>query len=157
MPWPHPGILDARRVHIALARLLVALVVLFAGAARAALPDATRDTWVEAKSERFTVYSNAGEQAATRAVRHLERLAQVLKSTTQGLRVDGEREVRVYLFRDLDSFKPYRPSGDDENGITAGFQSSGPDVALIAYHIPVDDDPMRFASHEYLHVVLGRN
>src|SRR5262252_4562789 len=158
MPWPHLGILGARCIrHFVAARLLVVLAILFTGAAHAALPSATHDAWVEAKSERFTVYSNAGEQAATRAVRHLERLAQVLKSTTQGLRVDGARDVRVYLFRDLDSFKQYRPSGDDENGITAGFQSSGPDVALIAYHIPVDDDPMRFASHEYLHVVLGRN
>jgi hypothetical protein len=125
--------------------------------ARAALPDAAGDTWVEAKSARFTVYSNAGQQAAVRAARHLERLADVLTSTTQGLRVDGGREVRVYLFRDLNSFKPYRPTGDDENGITAGFQATGPDVALIAYHIPPDGDPMRFASHEYLHAVLGRN
>jgi len=137
--------------------LLLILAVLACPVARAALPDATGDSWVEAKSARFTVYSNAGQQAATRAARHLERLADVLQSTTQGLRVDGGREVHVYLFRDLNSFKPYRPVGDDDVGITAGFQASGPDVALIAYHVPPDADPTRFASHEYLHAVLGRN
>src|SRR5262245_42443426 len=118
MPRPHHAIPAVRHIRA----IAVALLLAAAPPVRPALPDAAPDTWVEAKSQRFTVYSNAGEQAAVRAVRHLERLAEVLSATTQGLRVDGGREVRVFLFRDLPSFKPYRPSGDDEHGITAGFQ-----------------------------------
>src|SRR5262249_42944644 len=83
---------------------LVILVALARPAAGAPFPAATYDTWIEVKSARFTIYSNAGEPAAVRAARHLERLAEVLRTTTSGLRVDGGPEVCVNLFRDLDSF-----------------------------------------------------
>jgi len=154
-----PAALAAVTARSALARVSLVALALAAlcGPARAVLPEATHDDWVEVKSERFTVYSNADEQAAARAARHLEHLAQVLGETTRGLKVDGGREVRVFLFRDLRSFKPYRPSGDDDNGITAGFHVSGPDVELIAYHTPSEGDAMRFASHEYMHAVLARS
>ena len=144
----------ARLVKLAFAALAL---VPAAAPARVALPDAATDPWVEARTERFTVYSNAGEPAAARAARHLERLAQVLASTTRGLRVDGGREVRVVVFKDLASFKPYRSGGDDEFGVTAGFHVSAPDAELIAFFMPVDADPMSFAAHEYIHAVLARS
>jgi hypothetical protein len=89
--------------------------------------------------------------------RHLERLADVLRLTTHGLRVDGGREIRVYAFRDLESFRPYRPYGDGQGGVTAGFHSSGEDAEHIAFFVPAGQLSMRFASHEYLHAVLARS
>jgi hypothetical protein len=127
--------------------------------ARAVLPPAaTQDLWLEARSARFHVYSNADAPVAVRAARHLERLAEVLRLTTSDLRVDGGREIHVYVFRDLPSFKPYRALGDDdEGGISAGFQVSGEDVEYISFFVPEQQLSMRFASHEYLHAVLSRS
>jgi hypothetical protein len=127
--------------------------------ARAALPPAaTQDLWLEARSARFHVYSNADASVAVRAARHLERLAEVLQLGTSRLLVDGGREIHVYVFRDLPSFKPYRPYGDDdEGGVTAGFHASGVDVEYIAFYAPEHEWSMRFASHEYLHAVLSRS
>ena len=134
---------------------LALLSLLTAPPARAELPVATRDRWVETRSERFVVYSNAGERAAEHAVRHLERLAEVLAYTTQGLRFDGGREIRVFVFKDHGSFAPYHAGKDDAHGQTVGFHVSGPDVELIAYH--QDGDAMTYAFHEYLHAVLARS
>jgi hypothetical protein len=127
--------------------------------ARAALPPAaTQDLWIEARSARFHVYSNADASVAARAARHLERLAEVLRLGTNRLLVDGGRETHVYVFRDLASFKPYRPYGDDdEGGVTAGFHASGVDVEYIAFYASEHEWSMRFASHEYLHAVLARS
>ena len=124
-----------------------------------ALPSAaTEDRWLEARTARFRVYSSADASVAAQVARHLERLAEVLRLTTNGLRVDGGREIRVYVFRDLSSFKPYRPYGDDDQGgVTAGFHVSGEDVEYIAFYVPEQRLSMRFASHEYLHAVLSRS
>ena len=127
--------------------------------AHAALPPAaTEDPWIEARSARFRVYSNAEAPVAVRAARHLERLAAVLELGTNHLLVDGGWEIHVYVFRDLPSFRPYRPYGDDgEGGVTAGFHASGVDVEYIAFYASEREWSMRFASHEYLHAVLSRS
>ena len=144
--------------------LLIATACLLApyagptGAFAALPPAATEDRWLEVRTARFQVYSNAEAPVAVEVARHLERLAEVLRLTTSGLRVDGGRGIRVYVFRDLASFKPYRPYGDDErSGVTAGFHTSGDDLEYIALHAPEQQLSMRFASHEYLHAVLSRS
>jgi len=149
------GGVSARPARCATA--LVAFALLAVAPARAAMPAAAGDTWVEARSPRFHVFSNAGEGAARDAARHLERLADAMARTTVGLRVDGGRDVRVYVFRDLGSFRPYRPDADDEWGVNAGYQVSGRDADYIAYFQTTTEDPLRFAAHEYTHAVVRRN
>ena len=143
------------------ARALVSVLAVLAAwppGARAALPAAaTEDPWVEVSTARFRVYSNADEAAASEAARHLERLADAMQHTSLGLRVDGGREVHVYLFRDRASFRPYCPFSDDDLSTTAGFHVSGQDVEFIAFYTPLRDAPARFASHEYTHAVLARS
>jgi hypothetical protein len=146
--------------RLLLAAALCALALrAFPSVASAALPSAAaEDRWLEVRSARFRILSNADAHVATRVARHLGRLADVLGLTTQGLRVDGEREIRVYVFRDEAAFKPYRPPGDDElGGATVGFQASGEDVEHIAFFVPERQLPLDFASHEYLHAVLSRS
>jgi len=126
--------------------------------ARAAerLPRAAEESWVEARSERFVVYSNGGHGMASRAARHLERVVDVLERTTSGLRTRG-RLVRVFVFRDLDSFGPYQPLGRHETSLAAGFQVASEDLNQVA---AVGDDPYylrRFLAHECMHVVLSWN
>jgi hypothetical protein len=152
---------NAASMALALLRAVACAILLLAGpsGAHGALPPAaTEDRWVEVRTARFRVYTNADAPVAARAARHLERLAEVLSSGTKGLRVDGGREVRLYVFRDLPSFKPYRPYGDDdEGGVAAGFHASGVDVEYIAFYASEHEWSMRFASHEYLHAVLARS
>lgn len=125
--------------------------------ARAALPPATADAWVEVRSARLHVYSNAGEAVARRAARHLERLADAMERTTSGLKVDGEREVRVYVFKDLASFRPYRGLVDDDYGGLAGYHVTGRDAEYITYYDESRGAPLEFAAHEYTHAVLARS
>ena len=144
-----------RIATLVLVHLALALPQALGGAV---LPGAaSQDTWIEARTARFRVLSNDDERPAIHAARHLERLATTLARTTTGLEVDGGREIRVYLFRDLKSFRPYRPFADDRCGLTVGFHVSASDVELIAYFAPLPKTGMRFAAHEYLHAVLARS
>ena len=136
-------------------QLLLLLIV--PPAVSSELPAATRDDWVEVRSARFVVCSNAGEPAAARAARHLERLADVIESTSRGLHVDVGHEIRVYVFRNLESFTPYAGPPHDATTTTAGFHVMAPDIELIAYHRPEWGDAMTFASHEFLHAVIARS
>jgi hypothetical protein len=61
------------------------------------------------------------------------------------------------VFRDLDTFKPYRPFGDDDHGRTVGFHVTGEDAEYIAYYTPERESSLGFASHEYLHAVTSRS
>ena len=162
-----PGL--ARRLAVMLA---TAWLALSCGSARAALPAAAGEEWVEVRSARFTVYSNAGEQAATRVARHLERLAETIERTTTGFRVDGGRDIRVYVFRDRGSYVPYSPFRETEGAQTGGFHVAGNDAEYIAFWVAATRstqglpeyarraattaDDLRFPSHEYLHAVVSR-
>ena len=145
------------RALLSSAAFILALGACPGSVAGTRLPAATGDPWLEARTARFRVYTNADASVAVRVARHLERLADVLRLTTRDLHVDGGREVRVYAFRDLESFRPYRPYGDDQGGVTAGFHSSGDDAEHIAFFVPAGQLSMRFASHEYLHAVIARS
>jgi len=132
--------------------------LLLATSPRADLPPtATDDTWIEVRTPRFHVFSNAGPVIATHAARHLERLADAMALTTGGLRVDGGRDVRIYVFRDLGSFRPYRAATDDEYTVSVGYHVAGRDAEYIAYFMAAGDMPRRFAAHEYTHAVLSRS
>ncbi len=133
---------------------------LLSSAAKPARDPAGRvDNWVEVRSRRFVVYSNAGEWEARKAAQHLERLAQTLERTTSGLRLDGGRDLRIYLFRERDDFVPYSPFRDDEEVRVAGFhtQRMDLDAEYIAYWMPPTGQDLTFASHEYVHAVLSRS
>lgn len=133
------------------------LLVLGAVPARCALPEAAGEPWVEVRTARFSVYSNAGEAVATRSARHLERLADVIERTTGGLATDGRRLVRVFVFKDRDSFRPYEPFGGGETSASAGFHIVAEDVEMIATFGGDPTNLSHFLAHEYLHVVLSRS
>ncbi len=143
------------RVAVPAAVLLAALVD--APAARAALPKAAGEPWVEARSARFRVFSNGGAAVATRAAQRLERLADVLERTTGGLRTDGRREVRVFVFRERESFEPYQPFGKDASSASAGFHVASEDAGQIAAFDDHGPYLQQFLAHEYVHEVLERS
>ena len=145
------------RAAIVASTAVLAQVLLFSVPALAALPPAASDEWIEVTTTRFHVYSNAGERVASNTARHLERLAEAIQRTTGGLRVDGGRENRVYVFRDRISYAPYSPFRDDEYSTTPGYHVAGEDVEYIALYLPAGDTPMRIVSHEYAHIVLSQS
>ncbi|MCC6651775.1 MAG: hypothetical protein IT348_11555, partial [Candidatus Eisenbacteria bacterium] len=142
------------------ARLAVTVllaVTVSAGRARAELPyPATHGEWHEVTTSRFRVYSDAGVAPATRAARHLERLAEAMEKTRAGLRVDSTRKVCVYAFRDAESFRPYVENAGDDYGTTVGYQLAGCDVDYLMYFIVPGNRSLAFASHEFTHAAVSR-
>ncbi len=142
-------------------------------AAHAALPDAAGGPWVEVRSAHFTACSNTGELTATRVARHLERPAETIERTTTCSRVDGGRDIRVFVFRDRGASVPYSPFREPEGSQTGGSHVSGDDAEHIEFGIAAarstqglpeyarraaaTADDLRFSSHEYLHAVISRS
>jgi len=143
-------------IGVVLIGFLVALPGRAAGAPSASPPPIALDPWIEVRSARFRVITNATEPEAQRVARHLERLAETLERTTSGFKVDGGKETRVFLFHDQRSFRLHSPFKDDAYSSVAGLHVPGEDVEQIAYFLSRRDETMEFASHEYIHVVLMR-
>lgn len=153
--------LTARAVVLLSACAVAALLQTAASIAFAAkkepLPDAATTDWVEARSARFRVYSNGGAGVARSAARHLERLADTIERTTTGLRADDQRMIRVFVFRDYDSFVPYQIFGNDRISAAAGYHQVGEDLDQIATYAAYDGEWKRLTAHEYLHAVVTRS
>ena len=126
-------------------------------AKKVVLPPATRMDWVEARTVHFRVYSDGGSGLARSVARHLERLAETIERTTTGLKTDGDRPVRVFVFRNYESYEPYQAFDDDPVSIAAGYQQSGEDLNQIATFAADDGEWRRLVAHEYVHTVVSRS
>jgi tetratricopeptide (TPR) repeat protein len=124
--------------------------------AAAAVPStALDDEWVEARTQHFTVFSNAGSQRAEEVGQALERLCEVFTATNPGLRATSPRPTDVYAFKDEASFKPYLPSRTED---ISGWYQSGTDRDMIAFNLaPPTGEWTEVPFHEYTHSYLRNN
>ena len=124
--------------------------------ARADVPPPARyDAWDQATTRHFTVFSNAGPEAAADVGRQLERLSEVFARTNPGLRSTSPQPTDVYAFRDEGSFRYYRPSRTED---ISGWFQSGDDRDMIAINLaPEGKEAMEVLFHEYTHSYLRNN
>ncbi len=144
----------AIRATVAALALLLAAA---AGARGETLPSAAASRWVEVRSRRFEITTQGDEAQARRLARHLERLAESLTETTRGFQVEGGKAIRVFVFRDPESFAPYSPFRDDDFGSTVGYHVSGPDAEYLAIYGNDTERLGRFVAHEFLHAVVAQS
>jgi tetratricopeptide (TPR) repeat protein len=107
--------------------------------------------WSAAHSAHFTIYSNAGAEAAGSLAAGLERLHDFFVRQT-GLSPAARREVRVICFASAGEYAQYRSRpGTDAHFIGAE------DRDYIVLAAPPRGDPrhdLRTAAHEYAHVLI---
>jgi hypothetical protein len=65
------------------------------------------EEWIEVKTARFTIYSNAGSQSARRIGERMETLREALRLLHSGTEVNARRPTDVFVFRDRTSYAPY--------------------------------------------------
>ena len=94
-------------------RLAIGLAVaIVAGAGPAlALPSAT-DTWLRVDTEHFTLLGNASQRRITAIGQNLERLREVLESTSTGMRMSSALPTTIFVFKNEASFAPYKAGAD---------------------------------------------
>jgi tetratricopeptide (TPR) repeat protein len=99
---------------------------------------------VEVRSERFQVFTDAGERAGRQTAERFEQIRRVL-----GPARESPLAVRIYVFSSSSEFRRFRPSET-----TRGFYQSGPDRDYIAME-HAGQETYRIVYHEYLHLVLN--
>ena len=106
------------------------------------------DAWRLIRSPHFEIYSQAGNDAAARAMAlHLEQLRTLVALHT-GIDLDSRPAVRVMGFRSAAEYDPYRVR-QSSNAYYVGSESR--DYIVMA---GLDSGHFGLAAHEYAHAVL---
>ncbi|MBP6058425.1 MAG: DUF1570 domain-containing protein [Nitrosomonas sp.] len=115
-------------------------------------PFANLEEWKEIQSKNFIVYTNAKEKVALNVVKEFEVFRATALRITTIPPFEEIAPVRIYLFKDKNSFAPFRPS---ENA--AGYFISGKNYIAI-YAIPFEENPQfPIVYHEYIHYLISKH
>jgi tetratricopeptide (TPR) repeat protein len=136
--------------------LLAVLAVLAAAVEPADLPVATRDGWIEVRTNHFTIYSNADTETATGIALDLEELNAAIGNMS-GFRVSALERMRIFVFRDDPGFDPYKIRHQGRPAAIGGYFLSGPDGTAIAINARSRHDASTVVFHEYVHALMADN
>jgi hypothetical protein len=143
--------------------LALALVLLASAAAMAKTKDkdATAEWkppdpagWVEARSENFTLYSNAGEDRTRKVAIQLELFRKALARITKGLVLDARVPTTTFVFKNEAALTPYRNDREGRPMNVSGYFMPSPFGNFIALDATAGDSPIRVVYHEYFHAVM---
>jgi tetratricopeptide (TPR) repeat protein len=139
-------------------RSLAAILLLAAlAAARAeAAPPREKERWIELSSPNFLFFSNAGARLTQQVASDLEELRAVLAHVT-ALELDSPLPILVYVFRDAQSFSPYRHHQAHQPVATAGYFLERAGASYIVIRADARDDASSIVYHEYVHFVASNN
>ena len=129
------------------------LVALAAPPANAALPR-ERERWIELTSRNFRFFSNAGQRTTQGVASDLEELRSVLAHVTS-LDLDSPVPIRVYVFRNAESFEPYRHYHSRQPVATAGYFLERANANYITICADARDEASSIVYHEYVHFVAS--
>ncbi|HEX5705740.1 MAG TPA: tetratricopeptide repeat protein [Pyrinomonadaceae bacterium] len=143
-----------RRLRRAVAAGLVVATCLLAPASSAA-----REKWVSLRSKNFTVVGNAGEGDQRKMAVRLEQFRHLISLLFPNTRIETPVPTTVVLFKNHDSFKPFKPhyKGKVRENVGGYFLASS-DVNYIALTEELGGvTPYEVIYHEYQHFVLRNN
>lgn len=95
-------------------------------------PFANLDEWKEIKSQNFTLYTNAEEKVALNFLKEFEVFRAIALKITTIPPFEETIPIRIYLFKNQNSFAPFQPSKN-----TAGYFISGKNYIAL-YAIPFE-------------------
>jgi predicted Zn-dependent protease len=111
------------------------------------------EKWTSVRSQNFLLVGNASEKDIRRVGIRLEQFREVVSRLFINLNVSTSVPTTVIVFKDDDSYRPFKPS---EN--TAGFFQAGTEVNYITLKllndVRTDQDPFTIIFHEYTHLLV---
>jgi Flp pilus assembly protein TadD len=132
------------------------LAALAAGAPLRALPP-EKDAWIELRTPSFVLFSDAGEKNARHVAASLERLRSVLGQLNPALKLTSPNPTYVFVFRDNNTFRPYRRVYNGKPVDVGGYFITRPEANWVAVDGDRRSDEAAILNHEYLHYVLSNN
>ena len=126
--------------------LLIALVTLVVHATPAA------GEWVRVESPNFVVFGEVGEKKTREYAAEFERFREALGRVVPGAAIRPAAPALIFIFRNPESFAPYRPVHNGKPVQVAGYFAGGPDLDVIMLAATNRDAALRTIYHEYSHL-----
>lgn len=124
--------------------------------ALSATPSGAAETWVEARSPNFTVFTDDGEASARRLAYRLEQVRSAFHQFLPMARTGSPRPIVVYAAKDEASMRRLVTGGAP--GPPAGLFIPGSERHRIVLRADAPDEyGERLVNHEYLHSLLRQN
>lgn len=143
----------ARRRLQAFAALLPLATSLLATAARAESPT---DAWVSVRTPRHLFVGNAPAEEVRRAAARFELFASAFSELFPAVGAHAPVPTRVFVFRDYESFRPFRPLYDGDAADFKGYFQPGADVNHIVVPLALaGEDSQQVHNHEAVHLLLA--
>lgn len=114
-----------------------------------------KERWVSVRSENFRLVGNAGESEIREAALRLEQYHSLLARLFAGAGMNMTVETTVIVFKNEESFKPFRPLYQGKPTQVAGYFQPGTDLNYIAIKAERRADyPYRTIFHELVHLFI---
>lgn len=110
------------------------------------------DKWRAVRSRNFLLVGNASESSIKRVARELEEFREAFSTVFPAVRQRSPIGTTVIVFRDDDSFRPYKPLYRGKAGNVAGYFAPGQDVNFIA--LTADRESSHVIYHEFVHSLM---
>ena len=124
----------------------------FLGGCATTDPFANLEEWKEIQSKNFIVYTNASKKVALDVIKEFEVFHIAALKITTIPSFEETNPVRIYLFKDRNSFAPFKPT---EN--TGGYFIQGKNYIAL-YAAPFEENPQHpIVYHEYTHYLLSKH
>lgn len=134
---------------------LFALICLLAAAPVAH----AKDTWTSVRSKNFYLVGNASEKDIRQVATRLEQFRDVFTRLFTRARFNSPIPTTVIVFKNDDSYKPFKPVVDGKVSKVAGYFLPGEDVNYITL-TPASsaaENPYQVIYHEYVHQLVDNN
>jgi tetratricopeptide (TPR) repeat protein len=113
------------------------------------------DKWLSIHSKNFTMIGNAGESDIRRAGRTLEEFRSAMAVVFPKMDQTPPVPTTILVFKNDESFKPYKPLYKGQPSNTLAFFQPGPDVNYIAVTATLPSPNVIL--HEYVHFLMREN
>jgi tetratricopeptide (TPR) repeat protein len=114
-----------------------------------------KEKWLTVRTQNFTVVSNASEDDARRVGLKLEQFRAIFVKLLK-IPATSPVPITVVVFKNSDSFKPFKPLYNRKPANVAGYFQRGDDENLIALELGASDErPLGVIFHEYTHFLTA--
>lgn len=118
-----------------------------------------KDTWTSVRSKNFYLVGNASEKEIRQVATKLEQFRDAFTRLFTRARFNSPIPTTVIVFKNDDSYKPFKPVADGKISKVAGYFLPGEEVNYITL-TPASsaaDNPYRVIYHEYVHQLVDNN
>jgi tetratricopeptide (TPR) repeat protein len=116
-----------------------------------------KGSWIQLETQSFIFYSNASERATRRVATDLEELRLVLSKLTS-LKLKAPVPTLIYVFKNGDSFEPYKPLYKGKPSNIGGYFQPGSHANFIAINAGArGEDASSIVYHEFVHHFVDTN